>query len=65
MCRLCTEDEQKKDNAIKEHIQLAEDFEWLAAAYRAQAHGRLDPHQDNQALIQAAKRLAIELVTNW
>lgn len=65
MCRLCTDDPDKYNAAVQEHLDLAKDMEILASVYRNQANGKMDPHEPSTSLALAAKRVAIELVSNW
>lgn len=68
MCKLCTNDPKEREEALKEHLQLAQEFREMARYYEDLGNGEVEPHQEDdrtKRLSYIAAALAAELVTQW
>ena len=66
MCGLCSNDENVREEAVKEMYRTAEMLERLAAKYRDMAHLEIKPHTDeSKRMGETARAVVRQLVAEW
>ena len=66
MCGLCSDDDNVREEAVKEVYRTAEMLERLAANYRDMAHLEIKPHTEaSKRMGETAREVVRQLVAEW